>query len=334
MAKSEKVIEYKYIGKLSPVITRYVNEKRGMGVIFNNDAKKLRNFDKFTLNYDFPKDTLPKELVLAYTSKTSNESDSNRYLRIGVINRFAEYMQRCGHDSYIMPVQDRRVPKSTFAPYIFSEVEIQDIFFAVDQIKPSSQNRHIQLVAQLFFRMIYSCGMRLSEMLYLTAGDVDLEKGLIRILETKFNKSRYVPMSESLWKLCTAYSESLHCSVSEESPFFPNRYNEFYTQKGIYVLFRRVLREAGISHGGKGNGPRLHDFRHTFAVHCLKKWSLSGTDLTVALPYLSTYLGHTGLHSTQKYLRLTADVFPLITQLQDVKFGDVIPDIGGCSYEH
>lgn len=333
MTKSEKISQYQYIGKLAPVITRYVNEKRGMGVIFNTDAKKLRNFDRFTLNYDFPKDTLPKELVLEYTSKMPNESDSNRYLRIGVINRFAEYMQRCGHDTYIMPVQERRVLKSAFAPYIFSEDEIKCIFFAADQIKPCYQNRHIHLVAQLFFRMLYSCGTRISELLYLTVGDVDLEKGVICIQETKFNKSRYVPMSESLWKICTAYSERLHRSAANKSPFFPNARNDFYTQNGIYTLFRRVLREAEISHGGKGKGPRLHDFRHTFAVHCLKRWSLSGTDLTVALPYLSAYLGHTGLHSTQKYLKLTADVFPLITQLQEEKFGDIIPKIGGYEYD-
>ena len=81
------------------------------------------------------------------------------------------------------------------------------------------------------------------------------------------------------------------------------------------------------AYGGKGNGPRPHDIRHTFAVHCLNNWVLSGEDLTAALPVLSHYLGHNGLTGTQKYLQLTAQMYPDILTKLETKFGDLIPKV-------
>lgn len=95
-------------------------------------------------------------------------------------------------------------------------------------------------------------------------------------------------------------------------------------------MFRQILFVARIPH--TGNGPRMHDFRHTFAVECLKKWVRSGKDITSALPVLSAYLGHKGLQSTQDYLRLTAEMFPDITARIQSHFGNIIPS-GGVIFE-
>lgn len=97
----------------------------------------------------------------------------------------------------------------------------------------------------------------------------------------------------------------------------------------MHTQFRALLRRAGIPYNGPGNGPRLHDIRHTFAVHCLNNWVLSGEDLTAALPVLSRYLGHNGLSGTQKYLQLTAQMYPDIVSKLEVQFRDVIPQVGG-----
>jgi len=332
MIKPETLKEYSYTGRLAPIIARYVNEKRGLGLKFETGAKVLKNFDRFTRTMDFKDEILPKELVLAYTAKRPDEKDSNRYHRIAVIKGFAEYMRRCGYDAYVPPPQRRRSRCSSFAPYIFSDDEIKRLFKAADSIEPNHHNKQVCLAAPLFFRMLYSCGLRESEAAFLTVSDVDLASGVIRIAETKFNKSRYVPMSESLWRMCVAYAEGVHLSSSAAEPFFRNRRNEFFSPSAVYDMFRKLLWNAGISHGGKGKGPRIHDLRHTFAVHCLKKWSQSGMDLTVALPYLSAYLGHTGLYASQKYLRLTADVFPHVAELLNERFGDLIPEKGGEIY--
>ena len=80
--------------------------------------------------------------------------------------------------------------------------------------------------------------------------------------------------------------------------------------KAIYEWFRKVLWEAGISHGGKGQGPRLHDLRHVFSVHSLVAMAELGLDLYYSLPILSEYLGHQSLEATEKYVRLTSEMYP------------------------
>jgi integrase/recombinase XerD len=110
-----------------------------------------------------------------------------------------------------------------------------------------------------------------------------------------------------------------------DAPFFPAPHGGAYTAGTVYKAFRQWLWAAGISHGGRGRGPRLHDWRHTFAVHCLRRWVEDGTDLSVALPYLSAYLGHTGLRGTQDYLRLTAELYPALVTRLPAQFGACIP---------
>lgn len=95
----------------------------------------------------------------------------------------------------------------------------------------------------------------------------------------------------------------------------------------IYQRYRRYLQAAGISHGGKGSGPRLHDIRHTFAVHVLQKWVSEGTDLTAMMPVLSTYMGHSRIQSTARYLRLTAEVYPDLMKKVESACAYVIPEV-------
>jgi integrase len=105
------------------------------------------------------------------------------------------------------------------------------------------------------------------------------------------------------------------------------------TLGNLYKNFRRFLWHARISHGGKGKGPRVHDLRHAYAVHCLKKWSEQEKDLTVYLPVLKTYMGHDSFEETAYYLRLTADVFPEITLKIETQYPGIIPALEGGSHE-
>jgi integrase len=101
----------------------------------------------------------------------------------------------------------------------------------------------------------------------------------------------------------------------------------------VYKNFRKFLWQAGISHNGRGHGPRVHDFRHAYAVHCLKKWVEQEKDLAAYLPVLKTYLGHDSFEETAYYLRLTADVFPEITLKLETWYPGIIPVLEGDAHE-
>lgn len=95
------------------------------------------------------------------------------------------------------------------------------------------------------------------------------------------------------------------------------------TEHGFYSRFREVLWLAGIPHQGRGKGPRVHDLRHTFAVHCLNKWVDEGRDIYTVLPVLSDYLGHSSISATSHYLRLTPVQFPQIVSIMEEQSGSV-----------
>ena len=163
---------------------------------------------------------------------------------------------------------------------------------------------------------------------------MDLKQGVIIVRDGKFGKDRLVPPAVDMVKRLPIYTERMETvsleKCTEEAYFFPSSHTQAgWSKTGIYYLFRRLLYQCGISHGGRGKGPRVHDLRHTFAVHCLKKWSEQEKDLTVYLPILKTYLGHDSFKETAYYLHLTADVFSHITLKVETCYPGIIPDLEG-----
>jgi integrase len=163
--------------------------------------------------------------------------------------------------------------------------------------------------------------------LKLKNGDVDMNSGVLRLLETKGNRERLVPMSATLTQVCMDYRNNPEVRDYKGEYFFPAPDQLHYAVCTIYERFRQCLFAAGIPHGGRGKGPRLHDIRHTFAVHTLNAWAKQGRDLYVALPILKTYLGHTCLKSTAQYLRLVPEAYEQITSTFEAHFGDVFPEV-------
>ena len=186
----------------------------------------------------------------------------------------------------------------------------------------------------VLFRMLYCCGLRVSEATNLLASDVDLEHGILTIRNSKFGKTRYVPMSAELTAVCAVYAETRLVGLPGADWFFEAPDGGHYNTRSIYNIFRELLWKAGISHGGKGNGPRLHDFRHTFCVHSLQKWTMQGSDPTTLLPRLTAYLGHNDFSATEQYLRMTAEAYPEVSRLMEEKYGYIIPSMEGSADEN
>jgi integrase len=159
--------------------------------------------------------------------------------------------------------------------------------------------------------------------------DVDLQNGVLKLEHAKHNKRRYVPLSPDITVRCRTLTEQIHQLSNSNDFFFPNARNNAHHPTAVYDEFREILRKAQISHGGKGKGPRLHDLRHTFSVHCLQKWERNGVDLNVALPYLCAYLGHKKLSGTQKYLHLTTEAHKDVTKKLEVYSQGIIPKLEG-----
>lgn len=189
--------------------------------------------------------------------------------------------------------------------------------------------KNCYIVFPVLFRFLYCCGLRISEALNLKLKNVDLENGIIYVYEAKNNVDRLVPISEQLKNICIEYHCKLHINSNPDDYFFFTKNKETpIGQSAIHSSFRAILNLAHIEKN-KESDPRIHSFRHTFAVRCLKNFVNENKDLNAYMPILKTYMGHSKFKSTEYYLKLTNDVFPDVLDKFNSYIGDAIPRIGG-----
>jgi integrase len=266
-----------------------------------------------------------KEYVLENTRRKPNQCDNTVLRDVCAVNCFLGFVIRKGFKAYQVPRRSLPKENKNFKAHIFTNDEISRLLIATDSIPFTKQNpiRHHQL--PVMFRILLNCGLRISELLNLRVCDVDLNENVFTILETKFHKNRLVPFSDAVSEALKDYFTKVTPLSKDAWLFCSPKPCGKYTNSGLHAHFQLILRLAGIPRGGYGKGPRPHDIRHTFAVHCLNNWVLSGVDIMSALPVLSRYLGHNGIKGTQKYLQLTAQMYPDIVTKLESKYGNLIP---------
>lgn len=315
-------------GPFAVHIENHVRLKQAIGYKYETEKAHLLRFSNFAAE-KYPAETkLTKKIVLDWCSKKKHESQSNQCTRASMIRQLAIYMEGMQADTYILP-KGYYPTETQYVPYIYTKEELKRFFHETDNCHYVSQCPHRNLIMPVLFRMIYSCGLRPSEARLLKVEDVDLEGGILSILHSKKDSSRLVPMSDELTHRCHNYFRLVHKMPKDDDYFFPGLAGKPMTVVNVYHNFRRFLWKAGISHGGRGKGPRVYDFRHAYACHCLKKWVEQEIDLTAYLPVLKTYMGHYSFEETAYYLRMTADVFPDISIKLEGCYPDIIPVLEG-----
>lgn len=309
------------------IVNDYIKEKRALGYGFEKASQVLRRIVLLQNEIDHGLPLISAEVVHRWAEKTAWENETNRSHRISIIRGLSSYMARMGYESYVVPNRLAPLKDYAYTPYIFSERELGLVLGTIDRLCENGISKHSNLIFPIVFRILIGCGTRITETLRIEKKDVDLDNGTLFLHHTKNGKERVIPMAASLVENCRLYRKKCQIITRFTSPpwFFPNREGIPYSSYTAYQLFRKALTIAGISHGGKGKGPRLHDLRHTYAVRVLNRWVSRGKNLTTALPYLAIYMGHEGLKASQHYLRLTTAMFPELIRTVEKKYGWVIP---------
>lgn len=222
-------------------------------------------------------------------------------------------------DAGVLPISCR-----SYAPFIFTRKQLGALFAAADQTSVHHSFPRRPWILGLMFRLLYGTGMRLGEALALNMGDYDPIENVLIVRHGKNQTERFIPLTASLGERLREYSKRFPGNV--DTPIFlsPKRPRALY-HGCIQNNFRKILITAGLPARVHRVGPRVHDLRHTFAVHRLENWYLAGEDITSKLPILSVYLGHRELRDTYYYLRITTSFFPEITRRIEAYAGDVIP---------
>jgi integrase len=252
---------YTYHSSLQTHIEGVIRQKRALGFSYDTEAEIFYKFDQFCTTYGHIGPGLDKTLVEAWNEKRSHEAPATWKGRISAVRQLALYMERMDLPAYVTPTH--LYPDGPrYIPYIFSNTELSAIFRQIDSCTYCSEVPYREWVLPLLFRLLYGCGLRLSEALCLRLADVDLETGVLTIRDAKFHKDRLVPITEDMLRRSRDYVKLVHPYSNPDAAFFVGRPGHPLTAGNVYKNFRRFLWQAGISHGGWGKGPRVHDFSY------------------------------------------------------------------------
>lgn len=313
------------VSELSSSFEGFLEFKRATGLKYTGEERALKYFKRYCDEH-YTDQNLPEDVIISWINEDDNRSQKTKSNYAGVLNAWAIYMFSLGYQTLQLP--DIRCTRNTqFVPHIFTNKEMTAIWNTVDNIKPIQRYPNLHRCIPVLFRLLYSCGLRISEALGITAEDIDFERNLITLRHAKLDKNRWIPMSESMASVLKKYVDMQADTIKSDAPIFYYHPKENLTSSTIYGRFRWVLEKSGIPYQGKYRGPRLHDFRHTFAVRTMNNMSDNGQDLYVSMPILSAYLGHANLATTERYIRLTEDRLSTITDSLQLRLPEVFPEV-------
>ena len=293
--------------RLSEAVAQYIAYKQSMGMRFHTETRTLQSFCR-TVG-DVRLADIKTDRVYAYIAGSGPVTRfwHRKHEALRGFYRFA-----IGREYTDVSPLPKLVPKPppAFVPYIYSRDELRRLIDAAT-ICENPRSKLQPHTCRMLILLLYGAGLRISEALALTLADVDLAAAILTIRESKFYKTRFVPIGPDLTRALAAYAarRSTDYSAAPEASFFVSRTGTPLTRRTAENMFRRLCTRAGVKRDdGCRFQPRLHDLRHAFAVHRVVTWYQQGADVQRLLPQLATYLGHLHIAATQRYLTMTPEL--------------------------
>lgn len=313
----------------APNIGQFIDLKKTLGYKYRVGSVILYQIDQMADTLKVSGPGINKALANHWSIRRPAESLKYRYERIRILAEFSAFLSDIGISSYIPKIP--QYDEGDFIPYIYSHTEIDALFTASDQIRLSQFRRSIcAMCVPALLRLLYSTGMRIGEACNLLYNDVEVDLKYLKIRDSKNGSERIIPFSDTVALMLSDYlyfRNKIPLSDSPHRHFFIRPDGRRLNEGLVGEWFKACLNCAGIPVMGRFHGPRIHDLRHTFAVDSLYHMVKSGIDIYVALPILSTYLGHRSLAATNGYVRLTMNMFPGLIKEADLQFLDVFPKL-------
>src|SRR6266849_1083364 len=294
--------------KLSDIIDTYITFKRSLGMRFHTQGRVLRRFCRAMGDIDI--DEVRPEAVHAFLNGHGpiTAGWQVKYCALGGFYRYA--LSRGFVAASALPTVRPELPPYG-RPHIYSVGEIGRLLAATEVVRSPKSPLQAQTYRTLLL-LLYSTGARIGEALSLTLADVDLADCVLTIRDTKFFKSRWVPIGPRLTVDLIAYAQRrryLPQPHGEQSAFFASVLGSALRYRDVNAHFQKIRQKAGIQRDRAAHfAPRIHDLRHTAAVHRVCAWYRAGADVQKLLPRLATYLGHRDIGSIQRYLTMTPEL--------------------------
>ena len=304
MARGRSVFTPKFSSCLAPVFARYVELKQALGRRFDASARTLQCLDRFLCDQNYR--DLNAAAFEAWCHTHEHVTSGVRRVRMLEVGALCLYRRRTEPQCFVPDPTSFPPYHQRLKPYIFSEAEVAKLLHASSGLKRSPLSPLRPEAIRLAIILLFTTGVRRGELLNLTIGDYDRRESTLHIRQTKFYKSRLLPINSGIADEINRY---LHTRSQRKLPVSPDTaliWNPSwgggaYSGTSLRRSLQPLLQKCRIA-TAKGKPPRIHDLRHSFAVNALLRWYRAGADVEAKLPLLATYLGHGSAVSTHYYL--------------------------------
>ena len=286
-------------------------------MVLSDSAKKhelcyLRRFDEFILHDISEHGRLDYETITSWIASLSGKSSSIEN-EVITIRQFLNYLGTMGEKVYIPEVPKVR---DDYIPYLFSDAELSKIFEDADNVVQNDikADPYLPMEFPVILRLLYSCGLRIGETVRINISDIDIDNGILRLVNTKGDRHRLAPMNPEMTEILSKYCMAMGFLGQNRGWLFPSGKNDSHiSDRAIKRRFDTIIKKNGIRPENlkkHERGPCLHCLRHVFAFKSFAKAEAEGRYLNDAIPFLSIYLGHDSIYETEKYLKFSNELFP------------------------
>jgi site-specific recombinase XerD len=301
-----------FASPLAGEMRSYIDLKRSLGGKYRTEEGTLADFDRFLTREAIAiPAAITQDLVRRWiATMTCGPMTLSHKMRL--LYRFFEHIVGRGVmlSNPVRPSLPSRRPTTSFRPYIFRKEEVAAILENARTLRAYRLFPLRPTTVHMVLALLYGLGLRLGEARRLQVADVDLTRATLLIRQTKFHKSRLVPFGPRFAACLARYIDrrrTIFPPLASDDPLFVASARAPLSEQAVRGAFRMLLGKAGIRIIGR-HRPRLHDLRHSFAVHRLLRWYREGVDVQAQISRLSTFMGHIDIQSTQVYLTVTPDL--------------------------
>lgn len=313
----------KYTSFMKDTIYKFIEFKKISNHWNDSYAQYLKTFENYCLNNYPDTKKLTQEMVDSWCSKRETETNNSCRSRISGIISFLKYTNARNITNLKIPKVPKRI-KNTYIPHNFTKEELTYFFYACDHIEFKYTNQNTKnhcLTIPVFFRLLYSSGIRTTEARLLKVSDVDMSNGIININKSKGYNQHYIVLDNSMKTQMIKYNEQISKLYPNRTYFFPAKNDRFHHKEWVSINFKKYWQKYNKVYAIP------YDLRHHYAITNINNWIDTGVDFTSKLYYLSKSMGHSTIESTKYYYSLVPRISEIFENQINKSFDNIIPEV-------
>lgn len=314
----------KFQSFLAPHIQSYINYQKA-SQCWNEGSyeSNLSIFDHYCHRHYPNANTLSQEMVDTWCKQRETESNNSCRTRIYVVVSFIRYLRERDKTD----IREPEIPRkevSTYIPHAFTQKELENFFYACDNIPNKKNTQEYQLrkiTIPVFFRLLYSSGIRTNEARLLRVEDVSLHDGILNIRYSKGHNQHYIVLHDSMLQIMREYDTAIKHQYPNRTYFFPTKGDSFHTNYWVQRNFRQMWDMYNKAYA------TAYELRHHYATENINQWINEGFGFDEKLLYLSRSMGHSVLESTKYYYSLVPKLVDILKIQTEESFNDIVPEV-------